>query len=101
MHLLVIEANIEKHSHETNYTEIFSSAKEGNLLNSVSTDPIMVKSVHYEHEFVGKLTISTNLIKLVVWMKESTVSAIGIILGICFDGPLGALKCSIQGIPEM
>lgn len=101
MHLLVIEANIEKHSHEMNYTEIFSSAKEGNLLNSVSTDPIMVKSGHCGREFVDKLAISINLIRLIVWMKESTVSAIGIILGICFDEPLGALKCSIQGIPEM
>lgn len=60
-------------------------------MNSVSTDPIRVKSVHCGHEFVDKLAISINLIKLVVRMKESTVSAIGIILGICFDGPLGAL----------
>jgi hypothetical protein len=60
-----------------------------------------VKSVHCGHGFVDKLAINVNLIKLVVWTKESIVSAIEIIVAICFDGPLGALKCSIQGIPKM
>lgn len=66
VHILVIEANVEKHMHETNYTKIFSSMNEKNLLNSIGTDLIKVKSVHCGHVFVDKLAINVNLIKLVV-----------------------------------
>lgn len=39
---------------------------EKNLLNSIGTDLIKVKSVHCGHGFVDKLAINVNLIKLVV-----------------------------------
>lgn len=65
MHILVIEANIEKQMHKMNYTKIFSSMNE-NLLNFVGTNLIRVKSVHCGHVFVDKLAINVNLIKVVV-----------------------------------
>lgn len=49
-----------------NYTKIFSSMNEENLLNSVGTDLIRVKSVHCRHVFEDRWAINDNFIKLVV-----------------------------------